>query len=61
MKESRILWVLFVVMALFFSFTKTGLAKNETYGIVIHGGAGTILKKNLTLQEESAFQLMLAK
>ncbi|OED40123.1 beta-aspartyl-peptidase [Flavobacteriaceae bacterium (ex Bugula neritina AB1)] len=31
----------------------------KTFGIVIHGGAGTILKKNMTLEKEAAYKAKL--
>tara|TARA_R110000787_G_scaffold109035_2_gene217580 strand:- start:67169 stop:68233 length:1065 start_codon:yes stop_codon:yes gene_type:complete len=35
--------------------SKNTLKKQETFGIVIHGGAGTILKKNMTDSLETAY------
>lgn len=34
---------------------------NENFGIVIHGGAGTILKKNMTPEKEQAYRSVLAE
>lgn len=36
-------------------------AQNQKYGLVIHGGAGTILKKNMTTEKEAAYTEMLMK
>nr|WP_199156461.1 isoaspartyl peptidase/L-asparaginase [Pedobacter sp. ASV2] len=50
MKSIRLLAVLFV-MALTFSVS----AQQQKYVMVIHGGAGTILKKNMTPEKEAAY------
>ncbi|WP_447641620.1 MULTISPECIES: isoaspartyl peptidase/L-asparaginase family protein [Chitinophagaceae] len=34
----------------------TAFTQNKKYVLVIHGGAGTILKQNMTLQKEEAFK-----
>ena len=39
-------------------------AKTETkptFGIVIHGGAGTILKENMTAEKEAAYRQVLSE
>lgn len=42
--------------------TKTEQKKSEsTFGIVIHGGAGTILKKNMTPEMEKEYRAVLAQ
>ena len=44
------------------SSTKTEQNKSEsTFGIVIHGGAGTILKKNMTPEMEKEYRAVLAQ
>lgn len=44
------------------SSTKTEQKKSEsTFGIVIHGGAGTILKKNMTPEMEKEYRAVLAQ
>ena len=40
------------------TFTETTIKKTE-FAIVIHGGAGTILKKNMTPEKEAAYQAKL--
>ena len=37
------------------------IANEPTFGIVIHGGAGTILKKNMTPEQEAAYRTTLAE
>ncbi len=36
-------------------------AQGQTFGIVIHGGAGTILKKNMTPEKEAAYNAVLER
>jgi beta-aspartyl-peptidase (threonine type) len=44
--------VLFFLIHLFFIQT---IAQQQKYGLVIHGGAGTILKKNMSPEKEAAY------
>jgi beta-aspartyl-peptidase (threonine type) len=39
-----------------FLFSQNQLIMSENFAIVIHGGAGTILKKNMTDEQEKAYQ-----
>ena len=39
-----------------FAFYKNNPVKKETYAIVIHGGAGSILKENLSDEKETAYR-----
>lgn len=47
----------FFAVALFFFLFVTGnfFAQDKKYGLVIHGGAGTILKENMTPEKEAAY------
>jgi L-asparaginase / beta-aspartyl-peptidase len=48
---------LFVVLSLLTSFMASAQMKDTArYVLVIHGGAGTILKKNMTPEKEKAYQ-----
>lgn len=46
-----VLFVLFSVL-----FVSIARAQDKKYGLVIHGGAGTILKKNMTPEKEAAYE-----
>jgi len=52
--ESKILKrpILFLIL---FMLIITEISAQQKYGIVIHGGAGTILKKNMTDEREAAY------
>jgi L-asparaginase / beta-aspartyl-peptidase len=53
---------LFVVLSLLTSFMASAQMKDTArYVLVIHGGAGTILKKNMTPEKEKAYQSGLQK
>ena len=39
-----------------FSFSQNQPNMSENFAIVIHGGAGTILKKNMSDEQEKAYQ-----
>jgi len=51
---------LFLVILFCISSDHTN-AQNQKFGLVIHGGAGTILKKNMTTEKEAAYAEMLMK
>ncbi|ATL48667.1 beta-aspartyl-peptidase [Chitinophaga caeni] len=40
-------------------FFNTSMAQEKRYVMVIHGGAGTILKKNMTPEKEKAYKMVL--
>jgi len=42
-------------------FSKNNSKKQETFGIVIHGGAGTILKKNMGFCQKRNIRMQLKK
>lgn len=52
---------IFLSILIFFSCEKTPKQKDvsSTFGIVIHGGAGTILKKNMTPEKEANYRSVL--
>jgi L-asparaginase / beta-aspartyl-peptidase len=53
---------LFVVLSILTSFMASAQTKDTSqYVLVIHGGAGTILKKNMTPEKEKAYQAGLQK
>lgn len=58
MKNCKIYWMMKkLVLGLIFCLLGLGLhAQNQKVAIVIHGGAGTILKKNMTPEKEKAYQ-----
>ena len=60
MKE-RFGYLFFMVMCLHFFSTATAQKPAGSYVMVIHGGAGTILKKNMTPEKEAAFKSSLHK
>jgi beta-aspartyl-peptidase (threonine type) len=54
-----LLW--FLILVTCDSFYKENNTKNQPIGIVIHGGAGTILRKNMTPEKESNYRKVLAE
>ncbi|MES2648417.1 MAG: isoaspartyl peptidase/L-asparaginase [Bacteroidota bacterium] len=46
----------FLLLVLFLSCCQTNGQINERYVLVIHGGAGTILQKNMTPEKETAYK-----
>ena len=48
-----------VILFLFISFLSASAQTNGNYTIVIHGGAGTILKKNMPAEKEAAYKAKL--
>ena len=59
-KYSIILLCFLLLVACDF-FHKENNTKNQPIGIVIHGGAGTILRKNMTPEKESNYRKVLAE
>ncbi|OUW34739.1 MAG: beta-aspartyl-peptidase [Flavobacteriaceae bacterium TMED179] len=55
--------LIFLTLFIFLGCRETPKTKVETstMGIVIHGGAGTILKKNMTLEKEQEYRAVLTK
>lgn len=54
---TKLLKALALTTLLTVSFSSFGITKPERpYGLVIHGGAGTILKKNMTAETEKAYR-----
>lgn len=51
----------FLLLAACDSFPKENTSKIQPIGIVIHGGAGTILRKNMTPEKEAAYRQVLAQ
>jgi len=62
--------VLFIILIFFISFScknqeepaskeKVATIKQNAFAIIIHGGAGTILKENLSIEKEKAYKLKL--
>ena len=50
-----LLAILYITFPMFL-FSQNQLIMSENFAIVIHGGAGTILKKNMTDEQEKAYQ-----
>ena len=48
-----LLAILYITFPMFL-FSQNQLIMSENFAIVIHGGAGTILKKNMTDEQEKA-------
>ncbi len=46
----------FLIAILFFSFSTCLFAQNKNYTLVIHGGAGTILKSQMTDEKEKQYK-----
>jgi beta-aspartyl-peptidase (threonine type) len=60
MKDFLLFFVLiFIVLGCKNEPKKTSEVKTNEYAIVIHGGAGTILKKNMTPEKEQAYKTKL--
>lgn len=56
MKSFKILFSVIMIAALFTACNETSTqVERPEYAIVIHGGAGTILKKNMTPEKEKAY------
>ncbi len=53
--KNVLLVILFITFSMF-SFSQNQPIMSENFAIVIHGGAGTILKKNMTDDQEKAYQ-----
>lgn len=47
--------LLILAITLGFLLTEQSFAQSQKFGLVIHGGAGTILKKNMTPEKEAAY------
>ena len=56
-----IILLCYVLSVACYSFHKENNTKNQPIGIVIHGGAGTILRKNMTPEKESNYRKVLAE
>jgi len=56
-----IILLCFLILVACDSFYKENNTKNQPIGIVIHGGAGTILRKNMTPEKESNYRKVLAE
>ena len=56
-----IILLCFLILIACDSFNKENNTKNQPIGIVIHGGAGTILRKNMTPEKESNYRKVLAE
>lgn len=56
-----IILLCFLLLAACDSFPKENTSKIQPIGIVIHGGAGTILRKNMTPEKEAAYRQVLAQ
>lgn len=54
----RLFFLLFIACSPYSEKTDT---KTQSIGIVIHGGAGTILRKNMTPEKEAAYRSVLAQ
>jgi len=50
-----------IAVLLAFSFSHTTAIAADTYALVIHGGAGTILKANMTTEKEGAYRTKMAE
>tara|TARA_R110001583_G_scaffold54526_2_gene166791 strand:+ start:3543 stop:4523 length:981 start_codon:yes stop_codon:yes gene_type:complete len=48
-----------LILALFFAIFSSQAQTTDNYTIVIHGGAGTILKKNMSSEKEAAYRAKL--
>jgi beta-aspartyl-peptidase (threonine type) len=61
--QFRVLSIVFVVSMMWActSSKKENKATPQPIGIVIHGGAGTILRKNMTPEKEAAYRKVLAE
>ena len=56
-----IILLCFLILVSCDSSYKENNTKNQPIGIVIHGGAGTILRKNMTPEKESNYRKVLAE
>lgn len=52
----NVLLIIFCITFSMFSFSQNQPNMSENFAIVIHGGAGTILKKNMSDEQEKAYQ-----
>lgn len=52
----RILLPLLILLTVTTAFQMKKTDKKPSFGLVIHGGAGTILRKNMTPEKETAYQ-----
>lgn len=52
----NVLLAIFCITFSMFSFSQNQPNMSENFAIVIHGGAGTILKKNMSDEQEKAYQ-----
>jgi beta-aspartyl-peptidase (threonine type) len=52
----NVLLTIFCITFSMFSFSQNQPNMSENFAIVIHGGAGTILKKNMSDEQEKAYQ-----
>ena len=59
MKKLILLILAFTVLGCF--KTSKNKFEKQSFGIVIHGGAGTILKKNMTKEKEKEYRQALSK
>ncbi len=51
-KRFNLIVKLFLVLTF---LSQSAFSQSQKFGLVIHGGAGTILKKNMTLEKEAAY------
>lgn len=60
MIKSITAFILFFLSVSMMENTKAPIVKEHPYTIVIHGGAGTIKKENLTIEKEKAYKELLS-
>lgn len=58
--QKQLSFLSFVLLVLFFSASAQQMQKGN-YVLVIHGGAGTILKEKMTVEKEAAYKAALAQ
>jgi beta-aspartyl-peptidase (threonine type) len=61
MIKSITAFTLFFLSVSMMENTQAPIAKEHPYTIVIHGGAGTIKKENLTIEKEKAYKALLSR
>ncbi|HMI04336.1 MAG TPA: isoaspartyl peptidase/L-asparaginase [Pedobacter sp.] len=54
-------WRSFIIIVIMILAWQANYARQKKYVLVIHGGAGTILKKNMTAEKEAAYRKVLTQ
>ena len=53
--------LMMIIAVTLLAFSPTAATATENYALVIHGGAGTILKKNMSSEKEAAYRAKLSE